>query len=236
MDNIKLCILELKQNIKDLQKERKKEYQQLKNEKERLNILQKEENNLNTNLIHLNEISELAKNRKIFILKDELVFLLMIVLDVLIACTIFSTPLINFGLIAIMDWIIAEFHLYNISKNKKLIDYYKKANNINPNKNVNINRRKIKKLLPQIMTSKHNTIITLKNISLEIKAIRKYIHTKENRIETLNTEIRNNIVKVNELINQRNEIIDKTLEKDPKMEETINRHYTKKLTPKQVNI
>ena len=232
MDNIKLYIIKLDKIINELRQVRKTDVKELKKEQKKLDILQTKEKILNYTTTNINEVINLANNKMVFIIKDELFLLLIILLDVLLLTLTSTNLLFNVALTTVVDSILVNLQIYNNKKNKKLINYYKDINNINPKRNVNITNRTIKKHLFKMLSSKKSADQDLINTTSQIQDTNQKISTIKKKIAQTDEKIRTAISKRQEATHQRETIIDKLIADDKKVETSINHTYQRSLKKK----
>lgn len=226
MDNIKNYITRLENTIENLSNKRKTKYEELKNSEKRLSVLKAQKDLKNVELTEIQEVIELSKNKRLFILKDELVAIIMILTEVTVMCLTF--PELYGIALFIINWVgTIKLDSHNKEKNKVLIDYYKKINGIDENKNVTITAKKIRKQLARYISEERNIEITRKNAEREIEILEKYIPNQRQEISELDSKIRRMINKKNELTTIRNGILDQVVEQNETIQEKVNKGYTK---------
>lgn len=138
---------------------------------------------------NLSEIIKQASKGKVLVLKDEIVLALTVLIDILILVLPLPNILINMLIIYLSTALISSLQVYNNCKNKKLIYYYKKVNNLNENKNINITNKKIKNVMNKFISLKKSSDIELKNVNSSIKILEESISKHNTRVKDKNKQI-----------------------------------------------
>lgn len=219
---LKNQIATLENTINAQAQKRQEKKEKLKNNEKQVKTLNEQKKSKSDELEKIRKGLEFVETKNILILKDELVATLMILAEILIMYLTF--PNIYLGLIVCaINWVgTATGYPRYKDKNQKLIDYYKKVNGIEENKNVTITTKKLKECFD--FTKFRNLEKTLaeeiNDINLKIKSLNEYICGLKKELSMLDNEAKNNIAMKNYYEKTKNEIVNQMIEEEkPKKED-----------------